>query len=242
MSTAASSGFSPVVTCEHATNRVPPGYRVLFASREAEAALGTHRGFDPGAAGLAKSLARTLGAPAFLGGATRLLCDLNRSRNHPRLFSEFTGSLPEDARARILARYWAPYRESVERAVASAAARGRPVLHISCHSFTPVWEGRMRGVDLGILYDPARPGERAWADSAIALLRSEFREWRIRRNQPYRGTGDGLTTSLRRIHRNDRYLGIEIEVSQAFPKGDRAVWRRTRARLVRVLARLAREP
>jgi hypothetical protein len=35
----------------------------------------------------------------------------------------------------------------------------------------------------------------------------------VRRNYPYRGAADGLTTSLRRKLNTPRYLGIEIEVN-----------------------------
>jgi hypothetical protein len=49
----------------------------------------------------------------------------------------------------------------------------------------------------------------------------------VRRNRPYRGAADGLTTHLRR-KLGPRYLGIELEVSQRFfaadgsPRGDAA--------------------
>jgi hypothetical protein len=36
----------------------------------------------------------------------------------------------------------------------------------------------------------------------------------VRRNYPYRGNADGLTTALRRVHGADRYVGIEVELNQ----------------------------
>ena len=53
----------------------------------------------------------------------------------------------------------------------------------------------------------------------------------VRRNYPYSGTADGLTTDLRAGF-GPRYLGIEIEVNQRFPKGDADRWRRLRRLLI----------
>jgi hypothetical protein len=39
-------------------------------------------------------------------------------------------------------------------------------------------------------------------------------KWSVRRNYPYLGRSDGLTTYLRRRFDRDRYVGVEIEVNQ----------------------------
>ena len=46
-----------------------------------------------------------------------------------------------------------------------------------------------------------------------------------------RGTADGLTTTLRRRFGAEDYLGVELEVSQRFPRGAPAAWRRLRGDL-----------
>src|SRR5690606_24358161 len=113
-----------VVSCEHGGRAVPDEYRALFAGAAAERLLASHRAYDDGAAGVAAALARRVGAPLFVGGTTRLLVDLNRSIGHPRLFSELTRRLSADERAELVERHYRPYRDAVERAVASAARRG----------------------------------------------------------------------------------------------------------------------
>ena len=40
-------------------------------------------------------------------------------------------------------------------------ARGRRVIHISSHSFTPELDGKVRSADVGLLYHPGRHGEAA---------------------------------------------------------------------------------
>jgi predicted N-formylglutamate amidohydrolase len=69
-------------------------------------------------------------------------------------------------------------------------------------------------MDVGLLYDPARARERATAIAWQHELRERHPELRIRRNAPYRGTADGLTTALRRERSVRRYAGIEIELNQ----------------------------
>ncbi|QDU68156.1 N-formylglutamate amidohydrolase [Engelhardtia mirabilis] len=222
-----------VLSCEHGGNRVPARYRNVL--RGAEAALASHRGLDQGAAQLARQAARALGAPLVLSTTTRLLVDANRSHDNPGCFSEWTRGLPAAERERLLERYWRPHRLAVEQAV---VAKGRRrVLHLSVHSFTPVWKGVQRDVDVGLLYDPARRLERAFVDAWLAELAASRPDLRLRRNRPYRGTSDGLTTALRQRFAPARYLGVELEVSQQLTLGPAAPWARLRRELVRSLGR-----
>jgi hypothetical protein len=57
----------------------------------------------------------------------------------------------------------------------------------------------------------------------------------VRLNYPYRGSADGLTTHLRRLHPNSDYAGIEIEVNQKHALGDTAAWTTLRKLLVETL-------
>jgi hypothetical protein len=57
----------------------------------------------------------------------------------------------------------------------------------------------------------------------------------VRRNYPYRGDADGLTTHLRKRYPDGRYTGVEIEVNQKHTLGDAARWRALRNLLVHSL-------
>lgn len=225
-----------LVSCEHGGRRVPARYRSAFTG--ATRALESHRGWDAGALGLARELARAVEAPLFACTTTRLLVDTNRSAHHPRLFSEWSRPLPAEERERIVARWWSPHRTAVEDHVRSCLRRRGPVLHLSVHSFTPRWKGRARPVDVGFLYDSARTRERAFATAWLNVLRELRGELRLRRNQPYRGNADGFTTALRGRFEPERYLGVELEVSQRFPKGAAGPWRELREDLARSLGRV----
>ena len=224
-----------LVTCEHGGQRVPAPYAALFAGRRR--LLRGHRGWDPGALLLARRLARRFGAPLHAATLSRLVVDTNRSLHHPRLFSEQTARLSEPERRALLERFYVPYRSAVEAAVAAGVERGRPVLHLSVHSFAPSLGGVRRACDVGLLYDPRRRGERAFCQRWQALLRARAPGLRIRRNHPYRGNADGLTTHLRRRFRAPGYRGIELEVSQRHlaPGRARAIGRLLEASLAELL-------
>jgi predicted N-formylglutamate amidohydrolase len=83
------------------------------------------------------------------------------------------------------------------------------------HSFVPRVEGRNRAADVGILYDPARTGERAFCSRWKRALETIDPKLRVRRNYPYLGKSDGLVTHLRKVFGGRRYVGIELEVNQA---------------------------
>lgn len=198
-----------LVTCEHGGNRVPRRDRALFA--HAGRVLASHRGFDPGALDVARRLARAWRAPLVFATTTRLLVDLNRSPHNPAVFSAHTRGLPRARREALLAEHHRPHWQRV-RAVFAATRGG--VLHLAVHSFTPVLCGVRREFGIGILYDPKRRGERSLALAWQRRLARALPGVGVRRNAPYRGDADGLTTALRREFPARQYLGIELELNQ----------------------------
>lgn len=200
------------MTCEHGGNRIPAPHRALFDGHAA--LLGTHRGYDPGALLMAGQLARALRAPLVTSTVSRLLIDLNRSVGHPHLFSATTRGVPLAMRRSIVAQHYLPYRGQVEQLVARAVSRGRRVVHVSSHSFTPELHGEVRRADVGLLYDPRRRGEVRLCARWKAALADIAPDLRVRRNYPYAGKGDGLTSYLRRRFPPAAYVGVELEVNQ----------------------------
>jgi predicted N-formylglutamate amidohydrolase len=221
-----------LITCEHGGNRIPPRYRDYFVGYAAT--LRSHRGYDAGALTLARELASACQAPLIAAATSRLLVDLNRTLGHPRLHGEAIRAATPELRREIVARYYQPYRQRAEGAIAAALARGRQVVHLSCHSFTPVLDGEVRRADIGLLYDPARAGEKALCAAWRTALRQNLPDLRVRLNYPYAGTSDGFTAYLRRRFGPDEYVGIEIEINQRHV-GRTATWRRLRGGLIESL-------
>lgn len=208
--------FTFLITCEHAVNTVPPALAPLF--RGAEKTLASHRGWDPGSLDAARVWAARLGAPLIAAHVSRLVCDANRSERNPAVWSAYTRPLPRADRERLLEQWHRPHRRAVRAEIERLLAGGSMVLHLAAHSFTPVLDGRVRPLDLGLLYDPARPGERALAQVWQRELERVAPGLRVRRNAPYRGVSDGLPTALRRLYPADRYVGFEMEFNQALLK------------------------
>ena len=227
------TGDALIITCEHGGNEVPPVYAPLFVGHEA--LLPTHRGWDPGALELAQQMATALHAPLFASTTTRLLIDLNRSIGHRQLHSEATRALPAAPRRAIAAQYYRPHRDAVESAVARQIDAGRRVVHIASHSFTPELGGVIRRADVACLYDPRRAGERLLASQWLAALGQRRPELQLRRNYPYEGKGDGLTSLLRKRHAAAVYVGMELEVNQRFFLAGGAAWAALRADIVQAL-------
>jgi predicted N-formylglutamate amidohydrolase len=222
-----------LITCEHGGNRIPPHYRPLFAGFEA--LLQTHHGYDPGALAMARELAKALAAPLFVSTTSRLMVDLNRSIGHPRLYSEATRDVPVAVRREILEQYYLPYRNRVEAHIAEAIARGKRVVHISSHSFTPMLDGAIRNADIGLLYDPARSGERELCRRWQTELRARAPALKVRRNYPYSGTSDGFTAYLRRRFPPDAYIGIELEINQQHVVSGGRQWHALRNHVIEAL-------
>lgn len=223
-----------VITCEHAGNGIPARYRACFAGQQAM--LESHHGYDRGALQMAKDLARRFDAPLFHSTVSRLLVDLNRSPGHSRLHTGTVRNLPAAIRREICATYYEPFRAAAEAAITREIRRGKRVVHISSHSFTPVMNGDVRTADVGLLYDPARPGEVALCKEWRSRLAARDAGLRVRRNYPYTGKSDGFAAFLRKRHPAQHYIGIELEINQRFTQASRGAWLQLRRTLVSSLA------
>lgn len=210
------SNWSVIVSCEHAGNSVPRKYRALFRSPSSRRALASHRGWDPGSLAVGRRLSNALDAPLIVNPVSRLLVEVNRSPGHPKRFSEFSRELPIAERQSLIDRIYDLHRDRVESAIRDALRRRRIALHIGSHSFVPALNGESRNADVGLLYDPRKPAEKAFCARWQAALKAVAPIVRVRRNYPYLGSADGLTTYLRRHLNTPRYLGIELEVNQRY--------------------------
>ena len=228
-----------MITCEHASNALPDfvlrtfrEYNILDARRLGKESsdrfgipdeiLASHRGYDIGAYNVFSNLVKRL-KPDFNCASlySRLVIDMNRSATSKKLLSEFTVKLPEHVKAHVL-KIWQKYREKIDKFVSSKIPpnmrdnqKQKPVkiIHLGIHSFTPVLNGVERDADVGILYDPNRPAEASLAERLIKSIHEFHPRLRIRRNFPYLGKSDGLTTTLRQKF-GTAYVGLEIEINQ----------------------------
>ena len=210
-----------LVTCEHGGNDIPPRYAPLF--RGHHALLASHRGYDPGALATAQALAHALDAHSLTSTISRLLVELNRSPGRQFRYSPVMRGVPPSVRAEICRAHYTPHWAAAEAFVRDAAAQGRPVLHVSSHTFTPSLDGDVRRTDIGLLYDPSREWERRLCSAWQRALELRLPQWTTRRNYPYRGKADGLTRYLRSRFDDASYCGIELEINQKHVRRDGAI-------------------
>lgn len=198
-----------IITCEHAGSIIPSKWKEKV--KIPPKILSSHEGIDIGAANLAKAIAHHLNLPYFHSNNTRLLVELNRSLHHPKLFSRFSNHLSPTEKNEIITKLYLPYRNEVTEFIRPIIVKKKPVLHLSIHSFTPIFNGETRNADIGLLYDPKSPGEKGFS----LLWQNELQQnFRVRRNYPYLGTADGFVTALRKEFGKELYNGIELEVNQ----------------------------
>ncbi|WP_407456037.1 N-formylglutamate amidohydrolase [Fibrobacter sp.] len=202
-----------ILTCEHASNRLPAAFKKAVPAE----VLKTHLAYDIGAVQVFRKLVK-FAKPEFYceGKFSRLFVDLNRTITNKSAFSEYYDALDKATAAKAKAQataYWSEYRTAIEKFV--NANTKKEIIHLGIHSFTPELNGKVRNTDIGILYDPARPQERAYANVIKAEIKRLYPAMKVRFNYPYKGTSDGLTTTLRKKF-GPRYVGIEIEINQKF--------------------------
>lgn len=201
-----------LVTCEHASNKIPSKYKALFAS--STKLLETHRGWDIGAYQCYQSIIKAIPCQYQYAKWSRLLIELNRSLHHRSLFCEVTKDLEIDARNQIIHGIYIPYREEVHQKIKKLLSKHDRIVHISVHSFTPKMNNEIRNAEVGLLYDPKRPYERDFCFALKHHIINENAALRVRMNYPYLGTSDGLTTALRKAYPAKSYVGFELELNQ----------------------------
>ena len=183
-----------LVTCDHATNRVPVdigGGSLGIAPEDMQ----RHIAYDPGAAGLAEALGEALDSPVICADYSRLVIDPNRGEHDPTLVMKlYDGTIIPTNRTvdaaeveRRMATLYRPYHA----ALAGLAARRADTVILAIHSFTPCLRGRPpRPWHVGVLY--AEQDARLSAP-LIARLQQEP-DLCVGDNQPYSGylPGDAI--------------------------------------------------
>jgi predicted N-formylglutamate amidohydrolase len=200
-----------LLVCEHASRRLPGRLGSLGLSADA---LEAHIAWDPGALAVAMAMSRLLDATLIFQNFSRLAYDCNRPPEAPDAMPEkseiydIPGNAdlsPADRDARTEAIYQ-PFKTAIARVIADRQAEGRETVLVTIHSFTPVYRGVSRDVEIGILHDR----DSRLADQMLQVAAASGR-YRVDRNQPY-GPGDGVTHTLREHGLANRLLNVMIEV------------------------------
>lgn len=207
-----------VLTVEHASNRVPSPLRPSEADHEW---LQTHWGWDIGARTATRAIVRHTGSVAVMARFSRLVCDPNRDpadptwirteiEGQPLAFNQgaVNGPAADRERERRRGTFHEPYHATIDRTLTERLLLDREVLLLSLHSFTPVWNNRVRTMDAGVLY----AHHDAVAERFALELRREGLTTAL--NEPY-SARDGLAYSVERHGRTHGVVFLELELNQA---------------------------
>jgi predicted N-formylglutamate amidohydrolase len=153
-------------TCEHASNALPDGIEPSLVDRKL---LDEHWGWDIGARDVVVQLVARLGGEAVASKFSRLWVDPNRASDSESLIVKeidgeqvsFNSAVDPDERANRLRNWYEPYHDAVTRVgLKQAAVSTRPLEILSVHSFTPLYLGKSRPMEIGVLFNEY--DERAW--------------------------------------------------------------------------------
>ncbi|RPE71986.1 putative N-formylglutamate amidohydrolase [Pacificibacter maritimus] len=182
---------SILLVCEHATPYIPLTFNGLGLS---ELDQKSHAAWDIGAIGLTKYLSQHLNAVAIVGAVSRLVYDCNRPPYAPDAMPERSEiidipgnkNLSQADRDARITTYYTPFHA----AVSAQVAKTRCPIIVTIHSFTPVYHGQKRDLEIGILHDTDSRLADAMLESA-----THFYPGTVQRNAPY-GPEDGVTHTL----------------------------------------------
>lgn len=174
-----------LLVCEHASRFIPAALDDLGLDH---AAAREHIAWDIGALALAEHLAEVLGATLLAANYSRLLIDLNRPPHAPDsipLSSEIypiPGNRHLDDAAREYRRecLFNPFHARLQSLIDQRLGQGRPVRVVGIHSFTPVFHGQPRTLEVGVLFGKSED----YAQRLIAGLRQQ--PLKVAGNEPYK--------------------------------------------------------
>ncbi|MEM6666287.1 MAG: N-formylglutamate amidohydrolase [Pseudomonadota bacterium] len=178
-----------LVICEHAGNVFPPAFGNLGLGPET---INSHAAYDPGAYTMARAVATAFDATLIAQHTSRLLYDCNRPPDAESAICAVSEvhnipgntDLSVGERMDRVTSVYEPFRDAVAREVAHARAI------VTIHTFTPVYRGERRDVEIGVVHD----SDAHLADAFFQVAAGSGFD--MRRNEPY-GPADGVTHTLR---------------------------------------------
>ncbi len=203
------NGKAPIVLiCEHASKYIPESLSGLGMTKEG---LESHAAWDIGAYELACQLSKLIDAPLIASRISRLVYDCNRSPeskagtpskseiydvlgNQDLTDSEYQSRVDE---------VYIPFHKMVSQTIENKASH--PAI-ITIHSFTPVYFGETRKLEIGILHDEddrlAKP---------LMQYAREYTKFKAAFNSPY-GVSDNVMHTVNKHAAEKNLLNVMIEV------------------------------
>lgn len=201
-----------LLVCEHASNFIPAELHDLQLDNEV---LHSHIALDIGAFDLACAISRLLDAPLISSTVSRLVYDCNRSYGLSDTIPEQSEifQIPGNLNLTDIEvtdrykKYYLPFEQAISNQLAQFSA---PPIFLTIHSFTPVYLGKEREVDVGIIHDT----DDQLGSYMVKLARTRT-NLSVDLNQPY-GNNDNTTHTLSLHGCKNNLLNTMIEVKNNF--------------------------
>ncbi|MEM9576693.1 MAG: N-formylglutamate amidohydrolase [Pseudomonadota bacterium] len=196
-----------VLVCEHASHSIPEKFNGLGLAAEDRF---SHAAWDPGALAVAEHMAAVLAAPLVISRVSRLVYDCNRPPSAADAMPDRSevidvpgnaGLTPAERQARVDA-YYTPFQALLAQTIEARKPSGL----VTIHSFTPIYKGRKRDVEIGLLHD----ADARLADAMLSRA-AEHVTGDVRHNAPY-GPEDGVTHTLKEHALKHGIPNVMIEV------------------------------
>jgi predicted N-formylglutamate amidohydrolase len=233
-----------LLVCEHASNFIPPEYENLGLGSDG---LLSHVAWDPGALAVAEEISTRLDAPLVAQRVSRLVYDCNRppeSQNAIPAKSEIFEvpgniDLSQSQRQARIDQFYVPFQHALTSRIDRHISQIVPPVLITIHTFTPVYHGVERNLDIGVLHD----SDNRFADELLISLEQET-HFKIARNAPY-GPADGVTHTLVQHALPRGLMNVMIEIRNDIvdtPGSQREMGEILARHLTEVLAGLTANP
>ena len=214
-----------LVICDHASNSIPSEYKNLgLSNKDYE----SHRSFDLGASDVAIELSKLLDCNLVMANFSRLLIDPNRGKDDPTLIPKLSEgkiikgniniSMSEDdmERSERILRFYLPYHKQINRFINKSLDNERIPKILSIHSFTPIWKGKKREIDVGVLWDKD--------DRLSKIFLNSLKNIKLGDNKPYSGRLKNDTLYKHATSHGIPHVLIEIRQDLLKKEKDKLKW------------------
>jgi len=179
-----------------------------------QSAQQSHAGWDIGAQQLSLALSEKLASPLVASTVSRLVYDCNRAPDSSTAI--VSGSETEDIpgnqglsqsqRKNRIEAVYRPFSQALSDLLDQRQSNNIETCLVTVHSFTPVFHGQVRTVELGVLHD-----EDSLLADFILEIATKHTNLLVERNQPY-GPTDDVTHTLTKHALPRKLANVMLEV------------------------------
>lgn len=211
-----------IITCEHADFKIPDFVKSKMPSWFTTSLKKSHQTYDQYAIEISMAVKDLLKKQGFTVDLisypyTRLLIDANRTKDNKGFYSKLSPYITDQELKKIEDRYDA-YKKECENLI-QKNLKTKDIVLFSVHSFVPVFNGKKRKTDIGLLFRNKISKEKSFAVQLKKELQKEVPMTHL--NLPYRGHTDCFLNHILDKYKNNKSVnGLFFEFNQDYLKSE----------------------